>query len=266
MSTYTDTFTAGETKQYGRGLFLKIISATNNVDVAFRNSDGTLIDKAEGVSQGDAFQSPKGFDYAEVTSATAQTVKIQLLKLLMTSTALIGAVSASTTRVNKVANGNQYYFRHTGAGIAGSGFQRYFLENPSGSGVYVRPMVFEFGYSSSVAVRAQVVASASIIGTDATSTKVFNHIDDDLASGLNAKVYESGDGAAPTSGFKYFYGNPTFAIVLPKRIDDTLTVKYASKFYDDDLLLDEGSALELYPALSAGLSHNLFLSFEEIAK
>lgn len=78
MSTVNLTFAGGETKRLPGGIFLLLITTTAAIDLQFFRRNSPIGAKIEAVSAGfhmGPFAEEKAFDYIEVTSAVAQTIK-----------------------------------------------------------------------------------------------------------------------------------------------------------------------------------------------
>lgn len=98
MRTVEITFSAGETHQFPGGNFFMILEAPSPVDVQFFRHGAPVDDKAEAVEAGFIAQPKRrgdglAFDSVEITSATAQTVKVVISQGTGSYQRLIGEVN-----------------------------------------------------------------------------------------------------------------------------------------------------------------------------
>ncbi|MFK5947702.1 MAG: hypothetical protein QM500_02890, partial [Methylococcales bacterium] len=108
MSTLNYSFLAGEKKNFPKGKFFKINTASSQVKCIFFNADGVEIGRAD-FKQGDSINDEIGFSYVEVTSVLAQSVEVHVLPFIMSSSNLVGDVNALTIFKNLTKIGNQYF-------------------------------------------------------------------------------------------------------------------------------------------------------------
>lgn len=80
INTFSDSFSAGETKTYTGGRFFLLFSVTDEVDIEFFTPEGTSLGVAVGMTSGfnvDMLEpTSKQFGFCKITSATVQTIKV----------------------------------------------------------------------------------------------------------------------------------------------------------------------------------------------
>jgi len=115
MKTYSLAFTANETKTLQGGRVLFLMTTTDAVDIRLSRHNAALPESAEGVSQGFKAR-PRvvggvGFDKAEITSATAQTIAVAISMGDVDANTIGGSIKVSGTVLVRAKGGNEGYYR-----------------------------------------------------------------------------------------------------------------------------------------------------------
>jgi len=98
MKTLDLVIGAGETAFVPGGRYFRLISTSAPVDILFKKDSRTLNESAENVEAGYYAVPPEGFDIIEVTSATAQTVKVAITRGTGGYDRTVGDVNATVVK------------------------------------------------------------------------------------------------------------------------------------------------------------------------
>lgn len=139
MSRHHLQLVANKLQAVPGGKFLKIISSTNELNINFLRKDSTIYERAEEVEQGDGFNDPDGFAYAQFLSSVNQTVEIEVLSLLMTSSSVIGDVNATVVgdaamKYSRISSDKHSFLLCCTRSLIGGVFQEAIIWNPALSG------------------------------------------------------------------------------------------------------------------------------------
>lgn len=96
MSTFAPTFTAGEVKEYPGGNFFFLLEASTPVDIRFFRNGSAIGRPVLAMEAGYERSIPEGFDYVEITSAGAQSIKFMSLQGEARTNRQVGAVDINS--------------------------------------------------------------------------------------------------------------------------------------------------------------------------
>lgn len=134
MSKHALTLAANVKQTVPGGFFIKVMESSTDLDVRLYDQEGRQFVNAEDVGQGDGWNVPQGFGFAEIESATGQSVVIQVLPVVMSSSNLVGDVNALSVPKNNSKSATEFIGGFALAAVAGQ-FNHVMLWNPVGSGV-----------------------------------------------------------------------------------------------------------------------------------
>lgn len=80
MRTFELTFAGGETLKVPGGRYFRILSADADLTVVIMDNAASEVGRASGVRGGFAYRRELGFDQVQITSASAQTIKVATSK------------------------------------------------------------------------------------------------------------------------------------------------------------------------------------------
>lgn len=229
MTTLSYTFTAGAQKQVKGGRTFKIESATDPVTVEILSKTGTRVDVISGMTIGKGFQLPEGFGSLIITSATAQTITINVTDLLLTSDSIEGTVDiADNAQISETPLTADAIKRIYTCSISNS----VALYNPVGSNRVLRVMRCQFTNSSAVATNV----SSSIRKQYGANTGGVN-----LVSGNVFKM----NSACPASSCAYYVGGSFASSESILAFNSSMY----NKFFEPDfhalpIILNEGEGLD----------------------